>query len=76
MAVVAILSILLSGWIGMLINHQVAKGLLYGLLGGILVGVLTCGFGLIIWWPLTAIDAIVVASRLNRGEPVGQWQFF
>ncbi len=76
MAAVVILSIIIGGWAGMLMNKQVAKGLLFGLLGGIIVCVFTCGYGVVVWWPLTLIDAILVANRLNRGEFVRDWQFF
>ena len=71
-----LLALFFGGWAGMIVNRQIAKGLLFGLLGGMAVSVLTCGWGLIIWYPLTVIDAIVIACRLNRGEPVREWQFF
>jgi hypothetical protein len=73
---VIVLSVLFGGWAGMCVNRQVAKGLIFGLLGGIVFSVVTCGWGAIIWWPLTLIDAILIANRLNRGEPVREWQFF
>lgn len=73
---VIVLSIIFGGWVGMLINRQIAKGLIYGLLAGTVIGMLTCGVGWIILYPLTVIDAIMVANRLNRGESIREWQFF
>lgn len=73
---VAVLSILFGGWVGMLINRQVVKGLVYGLLISGLLTLVTCGLAAIIVYPLTIVDAIMVANRLNRGEAVKEWQFF
>ena len=73
---VVILSIIFGGWVGMLINRQIAKGLIFGLVVSGVVSFLTCGLGLFLFYPLTVIDAIVVATKLNRGEPVKEWQFF
>jgi len=56
-------------------NGQVVKGvvlLLFGLLGGIA----TMGLIFIVLWPLAIIDGICVAAKLNRGQTVGQWEFF
>lgn len=60
----------------MLINRQYIKGLVFGLLVGGVVTTVTCGLGVIAWYPLTLIDAILVAIKLNRGERVKEWQFF
>ena len=73
---VIVLSVFIGPWIGMILNGQVAKGLLFGLLAGVLIGIFTCGYGLLLWYPIALIDAILVANRLNRGEAVGEWQFF
>jgi hypothetical protein len=60
----------------MLINRQIVKGLVYGMvLGGVITAV-TCGLGAMVWYPLTVIDAIIVAVKLNRGERIKEWQFF
>lgn len=75
-ALVAVLSILFGGWVGMLINRQVVKGLVYGLLIAGAASLLTCGMAALVFYPLTVIDAIMVANRLNRGEAVKEWQFF
>lgn len=73
---VAILSILFGGWLGAIINQQVMKGLLFWLLGGIAVSIVTCGLGAIVVYPLMLVDTIMIANRLNRGEMVRDWQFF
>ena len=75
-ALVIILSILLGGWVGMLINRQYAKGLVFGLVVFMGVGALTCGLSLAVAYPLMLVDAILVATKLNRGEPVREWQWF
>lgn len=74
--VVVLVSILGGGWLGMVINKQVAKGLLFGLLGGIFFTVITCGYGVLLWYPLVLIDSILIATKLNSGRPVRDWEFF
>jgi hypothetical protein len=69
-------SLVLTGWGGALINHQKAKGLLFWLLGGALISVLTGGMGFFIVYPLGILDTYLIAQRLHRGEAVGQWKFF
>jgi hypothetical protein len=76
MVAVIVLSILFGGWAGMLVNRQIAKGLIYGLLLGSILGFATCGIGLIIWYPLTLIDALLVAQKLNQGKAIKEWEFF
>ena len=73
---VVILSILFGGWAGMLVNRQIVKGLVYGLMIHGILGLVTCGITFVISYPLTLIDAILVAIKLNRGEAVREWQFF
>ena len=73
---VVVLSIVFGGWAGMLVNRQYLKALIYGfLLGGILTFV-SCGLAAIVWYPLTLIDAILVANKLNRGQAIKEWEFF
>ena len=74
-AVALILAILLGGWVGQLYNRQVAKSLVFLLLT-VLMFLVTCGWSVLLTWPLTVIDAGVVASRISKGEPVGYWQWF
>jgi hypothetical protein len=73
---VALLSLFIGGWAGMYVDKQVAKGLLFGLLGGIMFCTVTCGWGFFVWYPLVLVDAIIIANRLNQGQPVRDWQFF
>ena len=73
---VVILSIIFGGWVGMLINRQITKGLVYGLLIHGFLALVTCGLTAVVSYPLTLIDAILVAMKLNRGEAVKEWQFF
>lgn len=75
-ALVIVLSILFGGWTGMLLNRQIAKGLVFGLLAGGLLTCFTFGIGALIWYPLTMIDAILVANKLNRGQAIKEWEFF
>lgn len=87
-AAAMILAIFLTGG-GQLVNRQTAKGLL--ILGGALgLGLIafigttvTLGFlGPLFWfvgfcyWLPSLIDAIQIANRLQRGEPVRPWQCF
>jgi len=54
---------------------QAIKGvviLVVGLILAALTGCLAC----LIVWPVAAIDALLIASKLQRGQPVGQWEFF
>lgn len=76
MALVIILSILFGGWTGMLVNRQIVKGLVYGLIIGSVLGFATCGLAFIVWYPLTVVDAILVANKLNRGQAIKEWEFF
>jgi hypothetical protein len=67
---------LFGGWTGMLVNRQVVKGLVFGLFVGSVFTYATCGLGFLIWYPLTLVDAILVAIKLNRGQAVREWEFF
>ena len=60
---------------GQMVNKQPAKGVVT-MLTAILVGVPTWGIGWAIVSIASFIDAICIANRLNRGEPVGPWQWF
>lgn len=60
---------------GQLYNRQYVKAvviLAVALIGGAVTG----GAFTLLTWIVCPIDAGCIASRLNRGEPVGQWQFF
>lgn len=60
---------------GQIYNRQYVKG---GVLLVITIAFafMTCGAFVCIAWPVLLIDAVLIASRLNRGEIVRQWQFF
>lgn len=73
---VVILSVLFGGWAGMLVNRQIVKGIVYGLILGSVIGFVTCGIGFLIWYPLTLIDAILVANKLNQGKAIKEWEYF
>jgi hypothetical protein len=73
--IAVLLSLLLLICAGQFYNRQYAKGLV--ILGGsIVIVVLTAGLALIIVWPVALFDAGMIASRLNRGEVITEWQFF
>lgn len=70
------LSILFGGWVGMLVNRQYVKGIVTLVGFGMIPAAVTCGLSAIVWYPLSVIDAILVANRLNRGEAISEWQCF
>lgn len=65
----------IGGWAGALINRQYGKAFAL-LVGGVVLVAFTGCLGLLIWLALTFVDAMSIANRLNRGEPVRDWQFF
>lgn len=73
-AAAVILALLFNG-AGQMINRQVAKGVVL-LLSAIVLGVVTLGVAWLVITVLALVDAVCVANRLNRGEPVGPWQWF
>ena len=78
----AILLSLLYMGLGQIYNGQTTKGLvilLVGLVGFIPLHLLTCGLNVLLHIPLHVImvvDALLICQRINRGEMVGEWQFF
>jgi hypothetical protein len=56
--------------------YPFVKGLVYGLIIGSVLGFATCGLAFIVWYPLTVVDAILVANKLNRGQAIKEWEFF
>lgn len=73
---VVLLSIFIGGWVGMIVNKQVTKGLIIGLLVPVVLAVCTSGISFLVTYPLTLIDAILIANKLNRGQAVGEWEYF
>lgn len=72
---VVVPSVLLGGWLGMILNRQIAKGIIC-LLAGFLITSVSCGTGFFPLYVLMLIDAILIARKLNRGEAVRDWEFF
>ncbi len=78
--VAALLNWLWSG-AGNLYIGQKTKGLVFCGITFFLVifDLVTCSFGLIFHLPymiVMIIDAALLAGRLNKGERIGEWQFF
>lgn len=73
--IVVLLSIFIGGWVGNIMNGQVTKGIVV-LVANILLGVVTCGFALIITWPVSLIDAILGARKVEQGHKLGEWEMF
>lgn len=73
--VMALLSGCCLAGLGQIVLGQVGKGLVM-MLVSVLVAVITMGFGALLMWPMMAIDAYMVAKRLQEGDSVGLWEFF
>jgi hypothetical protein len=58
---------------GQCYNRQFAKGLVF-LLVAVVLGAFTAGISALITWPLGVIDAGLIASKLNSGRPVREWE--
>lgn len=71
-----ILMALLSGcclaWLGQILIGQTTKGLV---MLAVSVSLAVLGVG-IIFWPIAAVDAYLIAKKLKEGKPVKQWEFF
>jgi hypothetical protein len=53
---------------------QTTKGLV--MLGACIALAFAGGLGVIVGWPLSAVDAYLTAKKLKEGQPVGEWEFF
>ena len=73
-AAAVILALLIIGT-GQMVNRQATKGVTI-LLSSIVLGVVTLGAAWFVISIVALIDAVCIANRLNRGEPVGPWQWF
>jgi len=73
-AAAVILALLFNG-AGQMMNRQVTKGIVL-LLSAIVLGAITLGIAWLLITVLALVDAVCIANRLNRGEPVGLWQWF
>ena len=70
-----LLSLLCFVCAGQFYNKQVTKGFAL-LVGAIIAAVFTGGLSILITYPMAIIDAYLIGHRLNRGEVVGEWQWF
>jgi len=66
-----VLSALLGGGAGQIYLGQTVKGIVL-----IVATVVSCGILGIIAVPLGAIDAYLIAKKLQEGNPVDDWEFF
>jgi hypothetical protein len=71
---IAFASFLFSG-LGQIIVGQRTKGMGV-LVGSVLLALVSGGVMLLFIAPAAAIDALRVARKLERGEPVEEWEFF
>ncbi len=72
--VMALLSGVCLPGLGQLILGQTIKGICWLAAAFGLVAA-TSGLGLVMW-PIAAIDAFMIARRLQLGQPTGDWDFF
>jgi hypothetical protein len=71
-----ILMALLSGcciaWLGQILMGQTTKGLV---MLAVSISLALLGVGLL-FWPIAAVDAFLIAKKLKDGKLVKQWEFF
>ena len=67
-----VLSFLLAGGAGQIYLGQVTKGIVI-IVAALLLSCI--GIGLIVWI-VGIIDAYMIGQKLERGQPVGEWEFF
>jgi len=61
--------------LGQIVIGQVGKGIVIIVLT-LMILLVTGGFGIMLTWPLTVLDAFCVAGKLRRGQSVGKWECF
>jgi len=81
--VAVLLSLVLTG-AGQFFNRQTGKGCMF-LFGGVgvvvfslILSFFTFGLALLLipaWWIWALVDAALIGSKINRGVPVGPWDF-
>lgn len=74
-SVTAMLMTLLIVGAGQWYNKQIIKGVVLLVVSMALLVITGC-LAVFVIYPVAMIDAYQVGARLNRGEPVGQWQWF
>ena len=74
-----LLMALLSGCciagLGHMVLGQTIKGVMV-LIGTILITLATAGVAAFILWPMSGLDAYLIAKKLKNGRRVGQWECF
>lgn len=71
----ALLNLCCISGMGQMANGQAGKAALV-FFGSVLLGVITGGASVFVTYPLAAIDAYKIASKLKSGQPVGHWDWF
>jgi TM2 domain-containing membrane protein YozV len=74
-AIALLLSLFCFLGFGQIYNRQAIKGVVI-LLSAMVLAIFTMGISILITYPLAAIDAALIAGRLNRGEAITEWQWF
>jgi TM2 domain-containing membrane protein YozV len=74
-AIAILLSLFCFLGFGQIYNRQAIKGVVI-LLSAMVLAVFTMGVSILVTYPLAAIDAGLIAARLNRGEAITEWQWF
>ncbi len=69
-----LLSLVIVG-LGQMLLGQTIKGVVM-LIAAMVLGVLTVGLAIVVVWPVSAIDAYMIAKKLREGKSVGEWEFF
>jgi TM2 domain-containing membrane protein YozV len=73
-ALAALLSFLLVG-LGQMVLGQTIKGVVM-LIVALVLGALTGCVACLVTFPVSAIDAYLIAKKLKEGKSVGEWEFF
>jgi len=73
--IAVLLAVFCCAFGGQLYNRQYLKAVVMALIA-MVCGVVTGGASALITYPVFVADAVLIAGRLHRGEPVRQWQFF
>lgn len=73
-SIAVLLSLLLVG-LPQIIMGQAIKGVIM-IVVALILGAATGCIACLVMWPISAIDAYMIASKLQRGESVGEWEFF
>lgn len=78
-ALAALFSLCCLTGVAQVYNGQVMKGLMlfaFVVIVGAFLGAIGGIFIAIVIGMMASIDGIMIAIKLNRGQPVGQWEFF